>query len=117
MKSVDTLLYGRWVLPVTDGDPLLDDHCIVIDDGKIFAIVPGSEASQTFSASIEKHYDNHLLMPGLINAHTHSPMTLFRGMSDDLPLHEWLNDHIWPAEAKWMSDELSDIPRNNVFFS
>ncbi|HED36135.1 MAG TPA: TRZ/ATZ family hydrolase [Gammaproteobacteria bacterium] len=105
MKSVDTLLYGRWVLPVTDNDPLLDDHCIVIDDGKIFAIVPSSEASQTFTAVIEKHYDSHLLMPGLINAHTHSPMSLFRGMSDDLPLHDWLNDHIWPAEAKWMSDE------------
>ncbi len=105
MKSVDTLLHGRWVLPVTDKDPLLHEHCIVIDDGKIFAIVPSSEARRTFSASVEKHYDNHLLMPGLINAHTHSPMSLFRGMSDDIALHDWLNDHIWPAEAKWMSDE------------
>jgi len=92
-------------LPVTDNDPLLENHSIAIDDGRVLAILPTTEVSQAFSASIESHYDQHLLMPGLINAHTHSPMSLFRGMADDLPLDEWLNNHIWPAEARWMSDE------------
>ncbi|VAW62747.1 S-adenosylhomocysteine deaminase; Methylthioadenosine deaminase, partial [hydrothermal vent metagenome] len=105
MKSVDTILHGRWVLPITENDPILENHCIVIDDGRVFAILPSTQARQEFSATIETHYDNHLLMPGLINAHTHSPMSLFRGICDDLPLDEWLNGHIWPAEAKWMSDE------------
>lgn len=105
MKAVDTILHGRWVLPVNDTDELLHDHSVVIDDGRISAILPTSEARQNFSASIEKTYADHLLMPGLINAHTHSSMNLFRGMSDDLGLDEWLNHHIWPAEAKWVGEQ------------
>jgi len=105
MKTVDTILLARWILPVTDSDPLLENHGIVIDDGRIVAILPSQQIKQEFSATLEKSYDNHMLMPGLINAHTHSPMNLFRGMSDDLPLDDWLNNHIWPAEAQWVSDE------------
>ena len=105
MKTADTILHARWVLPVTESSPLLHEHSIIIDDGRISAILPSSEARQAFTASIEKDYGNHLLMPGLINAHTHSPMSLFRGMADDLALDEWLNNHIWPAEQKWISDE------------
>lgn len=105
MKTVDTILHARWILTVTDNDPLLDNHCIIIDDGRITDILPSEQAKQHFTATIEQSYGNHLLMPGLINAHTHSPMTLFRGLADDLALDEWLNKHIWPAEAKWVSDE------------
>lgn len=105
MKTVDTILHARWILPVTESDTLLHDHCIIIEDGRISAIIPSAQARQDFSASIEKTYSNHLLMPGLINAHTHSPMSLFRGMSDDLALDDWLKNHIWPAEKKWVSDE------------
>ncbi|VAW70499.1 S-adenosylhomocysteine deaminase; Methylthioadenosine deaminase [hydrothermal vent metagenome] len=105
MKTVDTILHSRWVLPVTDNDPLLQDHCIVIDDGRIFSILPSIKATHTFTAAIEKHYNNHLLMPGLINSHTHSPMSLFRGLADDLPLDKWLTEHIWPAESQWISDD------------
>ncbi|VAW60441.1 S-adenosylhomocysteine deaminase; Methylthioadenosine deaminase [hydrothermal vent metagenome] len=105
MKSVDSLLHARWILPVTQTDPLLHNHCIVIDDGRIADILPSADASNLYSASIEKNYTQHLLMPGLINAHTHSPMSLFRGIADDLPLEDWLHNHIWPAEAKWVSDE------------
>src|SRR6056297_3481542 len=105
MKAVDTILHGRWVLPVNDTDELLHDHSVVIDDGRISAILPTSEARQSFSCSIEKTYTQHLLMPGLINAHTHSSMNLFRGMSDDLSLDDWLNHHIWPTEAKWVGEQ------------
>ena len=48
---------------------------------------------------------DHVLIPGLINAHTHSPMTLLRGLADDLPLMTWLNQHIWPAEQRWVNPE------------
>ncbi|MCW9047401.1 MAG: TRZ/ATZ family hydrolase, partial [Gammaproteobacteria bacterium] len=105
MKSVDTILHARWILPVSESDPLLHEHCVVIDDGRIADILPGAKAAELYKASFEKNYKQHMLMPGLINAHTHSPMSLFRGLADDLPLDTWLNEHIWPAEAKWVSDE------------
>ncbi|MCW8936012.1 MAG: TRZ/ATZ family hydrolase [Gammaproteobacteria bacterium] len=105
MKSVDTILHARWILPVSESDPLLHEHCVVIDDGRIADILPGVKAAELYEASFEKTYKQHMLMPGLINAHTHSPMSLFRGLADDLPLDSWLNEHIWPAEAKWVSDE------------
>jgi len=105
MKTVDTILHARWILPVTESDPILHDHCIVIDDGRITEILPSTTVSLQYSADIEKTYSQHLLMPGLINAHTHSPMSLFRGIANDLPLEDWLHNHIWPAESKWVSDE------------
>ena len=109
MKTVDTILHGRWVLPVVENDPLLEYYSIIIDDGRIHGLIPSTEARANYSADIEKEYPHHLLMPGLINAHTHSPMSLFRGIADDLPLHDWLNNHIWPAEARWVSDEFVHV--------
>jgi len=105
MKSVDTIIHARWILPVSESDPLLHEHCVVIDDGRITDILPSTNVSELYIAGFEKTYAQHMLMPGLINAHTHSPMSLFRGLADDLPLDTWLNEHIWPAEAKWVSDE------------
>jgi len=105
MKSVDTILHARWILPVSEADPLLHEHCVVIDDGRITDILPSANVAEHYNANIEKTYAQHMLMPGLINAHTHSPMSLFRGLADDLPLDIWLNEHIWPAEAKWISEE------------
>jgi len=105
MKPVDTILHSRWILPVTQSDPLLHKHCIIIDDGRITDILPSAEISDRYTATVEKTYNQHLLMPGLINAHTHSPMSLFRGIADDLHLEDWLHNHIWPAEAKWISEE------------
>jgi len=105
MKTVDTILHARWILPVSASDPLLENHCIVIDDGRINDILPSATASEQYNANIVKHYAQHLLMPGLINAHTHSPMGLFRGIANDLPLEDWLHNYIWPAEAKWISEE------------
>ena len=105
MKSVDTILHARWILPVNDSDTVLQDHCIIIDDGRITHILPSEQARQNFCAAVEKTYNDHMLMPGLINAHTHGPMSLFRGMADDLALDEWLNQHIWPAESQWVSEE------------
>ena len=105
MEKIDSLLHARWIIPVTDGDPILTDHSIAIDDGRILELLPSSEARTKYAAQVEKELTRHALIPGLVNAHTHSPMTLFRGLSDDLPLMDWLNNHIWPAEAKWVSEE------------
>ncbi|MDH5765849.1 MAG: TRZ/ATZ family hydrolase [Gammaproteobacteria bacterium] len=105
MKSIDTLLHARWVIPVTDGDPVLDQHSIAIHDGRIIDILPTEQAKSQYQAHVENDYNKHALIPGLINSHTHAAMNLFRGMADDLPLMDWLNNHIWPAEQRWVTEE------------
>lgn len=104
-QIVDTLIHAKWIIPIIPKDTVLEDHSIAIDAGKIVALLPQSEATSRFSSDKTFHLDNHALMPGLINAHGHSAMSLFRGLADDLPLMEWLNDHIWPAEGKWVSED------------
>lgn len=83
---------------------VLKQHCIVIHQGHIVAILRQDEAIKRYHPTSEQHFDDHCLMPGLINNHTHAAMSLLRGLADDLPLMSWLNDHIWPTEAKWVSD-------------
>ncbi len=103
--KVDKLLHARWVIPVAPDDRVLDHHSIAIKHGQIVAILPTFEAREQLTAKQQVELPDHALIPGLVNAHTHSPMTLFRGLADDLPLMTWLNDHIWPAEQKWVHEE------------
>ena len=105
MEQVDTLIHARWIIPVEPDDALLEHHSLAISDGRIRAILPTAQARQQLSAETEIELDEHALTPGFINAHTHVAMSLFRGLADDLPLMEWLNGHIWPAEAAWISPE------------
>ncbi len=95
---------AEWVLCVDEANRVLNKHSLVIDHGEIRAIIPTNEAAQ-FEVSDVISLPNHVLMPGLVNAHGHASMTLFRGIANDLPLMEWLQDHIWPAEAKWVDAE------------
>jgi len=105
MNSVDTVIHARWVIPVSQDDPILENHSVVVHAGKIVVILPTDEAREQFQGHIENDYPNHAILPGLINAHTHTSMSLFRGLADDLPLMDWLNNHIWPAEQKWVNEE------------
>jgi 5-methylthioadenosine/S-adenosylhomocysteine deaminase len=104
METVDTLLHARWVVPVQPAGAL-DHHSLAMRDGRIVAVLPTAEARATFRGAVELELPDHALIPGLVNAHTHAAMTLMRGLADDLPLMSWLNDHIWPAEARWVSPE------------
>jgi len=104
-KRISTLIHAAWIVPVDGKSRLLADHSIAIHEGVILTILPSIEAKTKYSASKEYDLDSHVLMPGLINAHGHAPMSLFRGLADDMPLMTWLNDHIWPAEGKWVSEE------------
>jgi len=105
MEKVDTLLFGRWVIPVEPEGVVHGHHAIAIRDGRIIDILPTAEAGKKYQADVTLNLEHHALLPGLINTHTHAAMSLFRGLADDLPLMEWLNNHIWPAEAKWVSPE------------
>jgi len=105
MQTVDTLIHAEWVITVDSHNTVLTQHAIAIHDGRILDILPSSDARQKYQSESVYQLDNHALIPGLINAHTHAAMTLFRGLADDLQLMDWLQDHIWPAEGKWVSDE------------
>jgi len=103
--SVDTLIHARWVIPVEPQGTALQNHTVIVDRGKIVALMPSTETEQHYDAREEVHLANHAVIPGLINAHTHAAMTLLRGYADDRPLMDWLHNYIWPAELKWASPE------------
>ena len=85
---------------------MLRDVAVAVADGRIAAILPAVDARDMYQPTITIERPEHVLIPGLINAHTHAAMTLMRGLSDDLPLEAWLRDGIWPAEKRWVSAEL-----------
>ena len=103
-KEVDTLIDAGWVIPV-EPEEVLPRHSIAIHDGTIRAVLPTAEAHARFNAKRRLRLENHALIPGLVNLHTHAAMALMRGLADDLPLMDWLHQHIWPAEAKHVSQQ------------
>ena len=106
MEHIDTLLSASWVIPVQPSGQVLADHSIAMHHGHILAVLPSAEGRSRYRADNDVSLAGQVLIPGLVNAHTHAAMTLFRGMADDLPLAEWLEDHIWPAEQRWVNDAL-----------
>jgi 5-methylthioadenosine/S-adenosylhomocysteine deaminase len=105
MQTIDTLIHARWIVPVEPDERTYTNHSLAVDEGRILAILPTEEARLKYTPVVEHELDRHVLMPGLVNTHTHAAMTLLRGLADDLPLNEWLNRHIWPAESRWVSEE------------
>lgn len=101
--ALDLLLLPTWLVPVEPAGVVLQDHALGIRDGQIAFIGPRSAAARLQAREI-RELPGQLLAPGLINAHGHAAMTLFRGLADDLPLMTWLEQHIWPAEARWVSE-------------
>ena len=96
--EIDTVIEAKWIIPIEPAEITLNQHAIAIDKGIIKAILPISEAKLRYKPQQTITLNDHALIPGLINLHTHAAMTLMRGFSDDLPLMEWLNKHIWPIE-------------------
>ncbi len=104
MQPIDTLIEARWVIPVEPDELVLEDHAVAVKEGRILAVLPVAEAAQRYQPTVVHTLSGHVLIPGLVNTHTHAAMTLFRGLADDIPLMTWLKDHIWPAEQRWISD-------------
>lgn len=102
--TVDTVIHARWIIPVEPEAETLENYSLVIDKGRIIDRLPTADAEQKYQAASIEHFNTHVLLPGFINCHTHTAMTLLRGIADDLPLIEWLQNHIWPLESKWMSE-------------
>ncbi len=103
--TVDTLIDARWIVPVEPARQVLPHHSIAVDGGRILAILPSAEAHGRYHAKNHFRLEDHVLIPGLVNLHAHAPMSLLRGLADDLPLMDWLNHHIWPVEGKFVSPE------------
>jgi 5-methylthioadenosine/S-adenosylhomocysteine deaminase len=99
------VLEARWVIPVEPHGVVLDDHAVVIRGDVIADILPIGDARKKYTNAHRVDLSAHALIPGLINSHTHNAMTLMRGLADDLPLMTWLQEHIWPAEAKAVGPE------------
>ncbi len=104
-QKADSLIKAKWIIPVNPKNQVLTGHSLVIKQGLIVDLLESDLAEKNYRCS--KHYElnEHALIPGLINAHGHAGMTLFRGLADDLPLMNWLNNHIWPAERRWVNEE------------
>ena len=99
----DLLIEAGWVIPVEPHGIVLADHAVAVRDGAIVAILPTAQARLAYRASEIVSRPHSVLMPGLVNAHTHNAMTLLRGVADDLPLMDWLTGHIWPIEGAVVS--------------
>ncbi|HTM63972.1 MAG TPA: TRZ/ATZ family hydrolase [Gammaproteobacteria bacterium] len=106
MEKIDQLIHAKWIITCEDNNQILEDHAIAVKNGKIHSIVPGKDAEKKFDCTSTSTYSSHAIIPGLINSHTHLAMNVFRGLADDLELMDWLNNYIWPAEGKWVNQEM-----------
>jgi 5-methylthioadenosine/S-adenosylhomocysteine deaminase len=102
---VDTLIHPQWLLTMTGSVGALTGHSLALAGNRIAVIGPTASLTAQYPAARSFTLDNHLVLPGLINAHGHSPMCLLRGFADDLPLQPWLEQKIWPTEARWVNEE------------
>jgi 5-methylthioadenosine/S-adenosylhomocysteine deaminase len=104
-ERVDMLILGGTIVTMDSSRRVIDDGGIAVRDGRILAIGPRTEIRSRYSARQTIDATGDFITPGLINGHTHIPMTLFRGLADDLDLQEWLTKYIFPAEAKNVTEE------------
>jgi len=104
-EPIDTVIEPRWILPIRPRGALLEGHAIAIDGGVIRAVLPAAQAARLFSARKIVRLPEHIVVPGLVNAHTHASMALLRGVGDDMPLQRWLTERIWPLEQALVGEE------------
>ena len=103
--SVSLIICCRWILPIIPEDAVLEHYAVVIRHGKIIDICAQSLLSERYVSDETVMLADHVLMPGMVNLHTHAAMSLMRGLADDLSLMPWLEQHIWPAEQKFVSPQ------------
>jgi 5-methylthioadenosine/S-adenosylhomocysteine deaminase len=104
MQIVDLRIDPRWLVPI---EPVLalTGQALIVDGDRIVASLPVADADLEYEPRTHLSLSSHVLMPGLVNAHTHSAMALFRGIADDVPLSIWLEQHIWPRERAFVAPD------------
>lgn len=103
MTLVDIIIDARWVVPVDTPAAVLENYSVIIAGTDVLAVVPTLEVALRYTATTHVRLPDHVLIPGLVNLHTHAAMTLLRGLGDDTALMDWLRDYIWPVETKLVS--------------
>ena len=98
--DIDLLIRPEWIIPIEPAGVTLSGHSLAINEGRIVGVLPNQEASQRFNPRQTLDLPGQIVLPGLVNLHTHAAMSLLRGYADDLPLMRWLSERIWPAEAR-----------------
>ena len=104
-EPVDLVLSPQWVIPVEPANTVLEGCSVVVDQGRIVAVLPTAEALRKYSPKQHLELPQQVVLPGLVNTHGHAAMSLLRGFADDQPLQQWLEQHIWPAESRWVSED------------
>ena len=107
MQDTDLIIIGSKVLMMDSSNTCLDKAAIAINDGNIIAIDQAEIIAKQYQAAKTINAKDSLIMPGFVNCHTHAAMTCFRGIADDLELMDWLNNYIFPAEAKNVNKDLA----------
>ena len=105
-QAIELIIEAEWVIPVVPHGVVLEHHAVAVHAGRIVDLLPQSAMRMKYQATQTISRPGHVLLPGLVNIHCHSAMTLMRGIADDLPLMTWLQGHIWPAEAKFVGADL-----------
>lgn len=105
-RPVDLILRPRWIIPVEPRHLVLENHDLVIHQGRILDLLPREQTAQHYLATTTEDLAEHVLLPGLVNVHCHAAMALMRGIADDLLLQAWLETAIWPRESQWIGTEM-----------
>jgi len=103
--KADYIVRGAYVLPMDAEFTVIRDGAVAVRDGKIEDVGEYGEIVSRYDSEEIIGGEGRVVIPGLVNTHTHAAMVYFRGLADDLPLKEWLEKHIWPAESKWLSPQ------------
>ncbi|GLS25702.1 amidohydrolase [Marinibactrum halimedae] len=109
LEPVELIATADYVVTMDDNNTIIQDGAIAVRDGKIIAISDRNTIESTYHAQTTLNGEKNILLPGLVNGHTHTAMTLFRGMADDLELMTWLNNYIFPMEGQFVSPEFVSI--------
>ena len=104
-SQVDLIVFGGTIVTMDTQRHVIENGALAIKDGRIVQIGSREEVTAKYAASETIDGQGRIIIPGLINGHTHIPMTLFRGLADDLALDDWLNNYIFPAEARNVNEE------------
>ena len=108
-NQIDLIIMGDYVVSMDAEASIYEDAAVAIDDGLILAVGPADEITANYSAAETLPGENRIVMPGLINGHSHAAMTILRGLADDLALMDWLNNYIFPSEVQFVDSELVRI--------
>jgi len=108
-QLVDLIIEGDYVVSMTSDNTVYKNGAVAVDDGRIIAIGPAEEISSAYSSGNRLPGDNRIVMPGLVNGHSHAAMTLLRGVADDLALLDWLTNYIFPAEVEFVNADFVRI--------